>query len=391
MRLLLATAFALSTLLTACGGGSSGGSGGDANEQAPSGSNRVSVQFTEPEAGVVFTTGQPLAVAARVTADGANAADGTAVQFSTASVSASGMTSAGLATASLSGVPAGRQSLQATAVAGGSTASTTRTVYLRPAPSALQVLLPAYFYPTGSGATAWAAMIAGAAAYPGARITAILNPSNGPSSSADSIIASTASSFVNAGGQLVGYVKTGWGQRSASTVKNEIDAYFSYYPGLIRGIFLDQMAATSTELAFYEDVYQYIKAKDSSLLVIGNPGAIPVADYAQATDVLATFEGKGSTYASYDPRTLATDWVYTQSNAKQGALIHNVADCAAMQTALQAAASARNQAGWVYMTDREYEPSTGVGNPWGGLPTYWTALLDAVQRTNAGQALAPCA
>lgn len=383
-------ALALASLLAACGGG------GGSDEQVPDGgsgggnNNRVSVQFTEPAAQEVFTVGQGLPVAARVAVDGADAADGTAVQFSAGTASASGGTRAGVATATLGGVAAGRQQLGATATAGGATASAARTVYLRPAPAPLQVLVPAYFHPTGNGAAAWTAMAAGAAAHPGVRITAILNPSNGPSSRADAAIATAAAGFVNAGGQLAGYVATDWGKRSASTVKREIDAYFSYYPGLVQGIFLDEMAATSKELAFYEDVYKYIKAKDASLLVIGNPGTIPVAGYADVADVLATFEGKGSTYAGYDPRTPQADWLYAQPNTKQAALVHNVANCAAMQTAVGAAASARNQAGWVYMTSLQYEPSTGVGNPWNGLPGYWTNLLDTVGSVNAGRALPAC-
>jgi hypothetical protein len=384
-------ALGLASLVAACGGG-----GGGSSDSAPSGggnSSQVSVQFSAPAAGDVFTVGQGVAVAAHVAVNGADAADGTAVAFSAAAATATAATRTGTASTTLNGLAAGSQQLQATATVNGSTASAARTVYLRPAPQPLQVLVPAYFYPSGSGATAWDAMTAGAAAQPGVHVTAILNPSNGPAGSADPVITRAATAFTQAGGQLVGYVYTryGTGERSLADIRADIDAYFSFYGrSLVQGIFLDEMAATANRLAFYREIYNYIKAKDASLQVIGNPGAIPVAGYADVADVLITFEDQGAAYANYDPRTPAWNWLYTLPNTRQAALVHNVDDCAAMQTAVQAAASPRNQAGWVYMTHRAFNPATGVGNPWNGLPSYWTALLGTVNSVNTGRALPAC-
>ncbi|MFY3386421.1 spherulation-specific family 4 protein [Paracidovorax sp. MALMAid1276] len=380
-------ALSLASLLAACGGG------GQGVVQQPSGGTRVAVQLTAPAAEEVYSATAPLVVSATVTIDGSAAPNGTAVQISAGAASATTTTSSGVASASLAGIAAGRQQVQATVTANGATVNAVRTVYLRPAAQPLRVLVPAYFYPSGSGATAWDALTAGAAAQPGVRITAILNPSDGPAATADANIARAASAFTAAGGQLVGYVYTGYGtgQRSLASIRADIDAYFSLYGrGLVQGIFLDEMAATANRLAFYREIYDYIKAKDSSLLVVGNPGTIPVADYAQVADVLTTFEGQGGTFAGYDPRTTAGDWLYTLPNARQAALVHNVDTCAAMQTAVRAAASARYQAGWVYVTHRPFNPATGVGNPWNGLPTYWTALLGAVDSVNAGRALPAC-
>lgn len=379
-------ALSLASLLAACGGGGSG--------DAPSGnSGRVNVLFSAPAAEEVFIASQPLPVAARVTVDGADAAGGTAVQFSAGSASATASTSNGTASTTLAGLAPGRQQLQATATVNGTTASAVRTVYLRPAPQPLQVLVPAYFHPSGSGAAAWDAMTAGAAAQPSVRITAILNPSDGPGTKADASITRAATAFTQAGGQLVGYVYTryGTGERSLASIRADIDAYFTLYGGaLVKGIFLDEMAATASRLAFYREIRDYIKAKDASLLVLGNPGTVPVAGYADVADVLTTFEGRGTAYADYDLRTPAWDWLYTLPNTRQAALVHNVDTCAAMQTAVRAAASARNHAGWVYVTHRAFNPATGVGNPWNGLPSYWTALLSTMDSLNAGRALPAC-
>jgi hypothetical protein len=373
-------------LLAACGGGGGG------NTDSPSGGEVVAVQFTAPAAEDVYLTGAPLALAARVTVNGADAADGTAVSFAAGSgAAAAGTTKGGIATATLTGTAAGRQQLQASATVSGRSATAVRTVYLRPAPSPVEVLVPAYIYPTGAGATAWAALVAGTAANPAVKVTAILNPSNGVFTGADTNILNAAVQLSAAGGRMLGYVYTGYGDRPVAAIKANIDAYFTHYGrNLIGGIFLDEMAATTNKIAVYRELYQYIKAKDASLRVVGNPGMLPAADYGAVADVLTVFEGKGSTFETYDPRTMDGDWTYTRANGAQAALVHNVANCAAMQAAVQSAASARYNTGVFFATSLEYEPATGVGNPWNSLPAYWTQLLQTVRSVNAGQALPAC-
>lgn len=376
------SALGLIAALAACGGGS---------DPAPT----VAVQFTTPAANDVVNAGSAIPLSARVTVNAVNANDGAAVQFTGSSgTAAAGSTKTGIATSSLSTSTAGKLQLQASATVSGQTGTDTRSVYVRPAPSALEVLVPAYFYPSGAGATAWNALATGVRANPSVKVTAILNPSNGVFTQADSAIVAAATAYTNAGGALLGYVYTryGTGERSLAAIKANIDTYLATYGrGLISGIFLDEMASTGDKLAFYQDLYAYIKTKDASLRVVGNPGLVPVAGYAAVADTLVSFEGKGSTFLAYDPRsTSATEWLYTRSNQTQAALVHNVADCAAMQTAAQSAASARYNTGWFYATDLLYEPTTGVGNPWVALPGYWTQLLQTVGSLNAGQALPAC-
>lgn len=393
---------ALAASVASCGGGGggdsnagggNGGNGGDGGTGQP-GVTSVTVQWTAPAARDVVTAGSALALRASVLADGVNAADGTVVSFSAATgVSTSALTSSGVATASLTGATPGRQQVQASATVAGRTGSASQTFYLRPAPAPLRVLVPTYFYPTGSGATAWNALTASAQANPTVQMTAILNPANGIFSGPDANITRAATAFANAGGQLVGYVSSsyGTGTRSLASIQANIDNYFTHYgAGLVKGFFIDEMAATTNRLDFYRTIYQYIKAKNPNLIVIGNPGLVPMAGYADVADVLTTFEGKGSTYATYDPRTTSFDWLYGLPNSHQASLVHNVSGCAAMQTAVQSAASARYQAGWIYVTQLEFEPSTGVGNPWAGLPNYWDAFVQTVRATNAGQAMPAC-
>lgn len=426
-RLLLSTptckrlaAWTLTTLLVACGGGGGGDSSPGTGAGTGTGSNTggstggggstgtdggtvtpptpqvttVSVALSQPGAGEVFSVGTALPLRAEVRADGVLADNGTSVQF-TASTGQSTMalTSAGTASASLAGLEAGRRQVQASATVSDRTGTASQTVYLRPAPAALQVLVPAYFHPSGAGATAWSAMTASAAAGPAGQITAILNPSNGIFSTADTSMLRAATAFTNAGGRLIGYVSSsyGTGTRPLASIQANIDAYLALYgTGVVKGFFIDEMASQTARLDFYRAIYRYIKAKNPDLLVVGNPGLIPAGGYADVADVLTTFEGKASTYADYDPRTTASEWLYTLPNSRQASLVHNASSCTGMQSAVQSAASGRYQAGWIYVTHLEYEPSTGVGNPWAGLPSYWDSFLQTVRSTNAGQPMPAC-
>jgi len=123
--------------------------------------------------------------------------------------------------------------------------------------------------------------------------------------------------------------------------------------------------------------------------VIGNPGTLPVGDYAGVADVLVTFEGKASDYTRFNPQD-GSAWVYAKANSAQAMLVHNATSCAAMQTAMRAAATARNNTGLVYATDLLYDFATNTGNPWANLPSYWTSLLGTVSALNRGTALPGC-
>ncbi len=386
----------LAALIAACGGGGGGSSNGTTptNPTNPSNPTTVAIAFSGPDAETVSTAGAALSLSAQVTVNGAVAADGTPVSFavSPGTFSATGTTRSGVATVTFNGATPGRQQLSASvsvaSPSANATATATRVIYLRPAPAPMEVLVPAYFSP--SSGTEWSRMASGAAANPGVQVTAIMNPDNGEFDAADPAYVSALNQFVGAGGKVVGYVYTGYGKRPLATVKANIDAYFTLYGrSAISGIFLDEMSSDAAMLAGYREIYAYIKAKDSSLRVIGNPGMVPnTADYASVADVLVTFEARNSSYATYDPRT--TPWLYTLANSRQSSLVHDTATCADMQKAVQSAASALYNAGPIYMTDLQYDPVKDIGNPWASLPSYWTALLQTVAAVNQGRTPPGC-
>lgn len=384
-------AWTATALLAACGGS---GSGSNSDPVPPPPAVAVALQITLPTAlDNVFTAGTPVSVRASATVNGAPVADGTVVGFSAPSgvfaptVSTS---RAGVASTALTSSATGALQIKATVNATGLNGTTAQTIYQRPAPARMELLVPAYFYPSTS--SAWNTLSASAAGNPSVSIWAIMNPNNGIFTSADANFTRATTQFVAAGGKVLGYVYTGYGKggRSIADIKTNIDRYFQFYGReRIGGIFLDEMASETQRLDFYREIYSYIKSLDPQLRVVGNPGMVPAAEYASVADTLVIFESTAADYQKFDPRQQHT-WLYTHANQAQAMLAHNTANCAAMQTAVQAAASARNNAGLVYATDREYNPATGVGNPWSALPAYWETLVRSVDAINSGASLPRC-
>lgn len=254
----------------------------------------------------------------------------------------------------------------------------------------LQVLVPAYFYPLPG--SPWEQLTRSAQSQPSVGITAIVNPSNGSGTKADAQFTQALTAFTQAGGKVIGYVPTryGNGRYSLADVRLHIDRYLAFYGREhISGFFLDEMAATSQPLAFYRDIYQYVKGLDNRLRVVGNPGALPLADYAAVADTLVTFEGQASAYSRFNPGP-SHGWIYQYGNGKQAMLVHDATDCPAMQAALNTAASARSNTGWVYVTDQHYDYATNTGNPWAALPAYWEQMLSTVNAINKDRALPGC-
>lgn len=379
-------------LATACAAAALAACGGGGGSDSPAPTVQVSVAAQASSSGV-YDTRTPIPVQAQVQVNGSAAPDGTVVSLAQQGGSFTPVaptTRAGAATSALTASSPGVQTLQASATVNGVTASSSQTLILRPAPAALEILVPAYFLPVSNNG--WSQMAAAAASTPGVRITAILNPANGVFTTANASLLQAAREMVAAGGSVVGYVYTryGTGARPMSEIKTNIDRYLDLYGrGVVSGIFLDEMAADPRQIEFYREIYSYIKAKDASLRVLGNPGLIPAQAYSAVADQLVTFEGTASQYQNYDPRTSST-WLYSLPNTQLASLVHNADTCTAMQAMVRSAASGRYNAGAVYSTHLPFDAVTGVGNPWASLPTYWTSLVSTVRAVNTGTALPAC-
>jgi hypothetical protein len=230
----------------------------------------------------------------------------------------------------------------------------------------LGVLVPAYFDPAVGGP--WDGLNLAAQRVP---LIAIMNPNNGPSTSSSSEYRRATTALRNVGGRVIGYVYSSYTARAISEVKADIDRYDSFYT--IDGIFVDEMTNDSNpaHVAYYEELYQYIKSKRSSYLVVGNPGINTLEVYLTrpVTDALVTFENNTG-YAQYIPDP------WTQTNAAT-AFSHLCYAVAAPDTMTNYVLLARGRnAAYIYVTD------DAGNNPWDTLPSYWSSEIGLVEKLN---------
>jgi Spherulation-specific family 4 len=240
---------------------------------------------------------------------------------------------------------------------------------LAAAAAPLGLMVPAYFYPGTSNY--WGALDYAAARVP---LIVILNPDSGPGAALDPNYTAAVTNVHRAGGQLIGYVATGYTTSNLVTgVEASINRYLSYYA--VDGFFLDEMAndADTNHLNYYATLYQYIKGKNPRFIVAGNPGTDTQETYLTrpTADPLMTYEDEATNY----PGHVMSGWVTNHLARSFVHVAYGVTSAAAMSNAVSLAVS-RN-AGWVFFTD------DNLPNPYDTLPAYWTNEVALVQGLNA--------
>ena len=230
-----------------------------------------------------------------------------------------------------------------------------------------------FIFPAAAGAAGAQSMAVPAYFYPGSYWTqldqagagvglAVMNPDSGPGSAADPNYANAVRSAQAAGVHVVGYVYTSYGSRSVAAVESDINAYYSWYPGL-NGIFLDEASTSCASEPYYATLNSFVKSKGGTGLTILNPGTQTNQCYEPAADILLTFEGSDSQYVS---SYAAPSWVANYPASHFWHVIYGTSTVSAMAQAVQLS-KARN-AGYVYVT------SATLPNPYDLLPTgsYWS-------------------
>lgn len=228
------------------------------------------------------------------------------------------------------------------------------------------LLVPAYFYPGGSGATDWARLTDAASKV---SITAIINPDSGAGRSFDPNYGAAISAFKAAGGTVLGYVSTDWGQRSLLAVKADIDKYAEWYP--IDGLFFDETSTGTAGLPYYSLVTGYAHLKNSALSLMANPGTIPDEAYVNLFDSVIIYEDPATRLSTYNPPAYMANY----SADHFGMLVINGSKSVMEQ---QVAYAASHNLGYIYVNDRSVR-----ANEWNGLPAYWEAQVAAVQAISA--------
>ncbi len=410
----IASLMALTAALAGCGGTTSDTAGTPAPAPSPSPpapapvpTAPIGLSFVQP-ANNVLETGASEPVSANVTVNGSAAPNGTVTTFTVSPAAAGALapvaptTVGGVASTTLtvsSLPPSATFQVSATAVSAANTAGDTLTYYVRPAHKKMQVIVPAYFSASATPSP-WATLTSGAASYPDVQITAVVNASNGvvtAASKVDDTLSTALKDFKAAAGtsnKLLGYLATSGasGSLSVADVKATIDNYIRLYPGQLDGFFVDGMGTDSARVAYFQEIFNYVKALSTGLaaatpaaapIVIGNPGAYPVAAYAGVADTLVTYAGNAAAYQAVDPQPSST-WVYAKDNSAQAMLVHTASTCTDMQAAVRNANRPRLNTGMVYVTN------LAIGASWSALPTYWPQLLGTVDAINKERALPLC-
>jgi len=244
--------------------------------------------------------------------------------------------------------------------------------------SEVELLVPAYFYPTDAPGGDWQRLAASAAKV---SVTAILNPDSGPGPRADPAYVRAVSAFRKAGGRVIGYVHTSYGKRAAAAVMGDINAYLKFYQ--IDGVFIDEMADADdpTLRAYYASVYAHVKRANADLRVVGNPGATTKEQGVYLTDrtadALVIFEGTDAQYPKFRP----FPWTRNYPASRIGQIIHGVPAGQLKQVFTRAHGLG---AGLVYVTDLPAAP-----NPYARLPGYWETLVTLAAAAGRGERTAP--
>jgi len=223
------------------------------------------------------------------------------------------------------------------------------------------LIIPLYTYPTDG---TWDAVIQAKKSHPSVPILAAINPDSGPGSAKSADYATGITNLEAAGVTVIGYVPTGYGTQSYSSVANvesEVDDYVSWYPNLA-GIFFDEMSTSATEQSYYQTLATYVSSHGLDVTV-GNPGTnVPDALLGIFT-VLVVYEDQNLPAAS------AIDSDYA---AHGGAPFAYIAYGVASLPSAQTLASLDTYVRYAYVTD------LGGSNPYGALPSYFAGEVAAL-------------
>jgi hypothetical protein len=231
----------------------------------------------------------------------------------------------------------------------------------------LRMLVPAYFYPAGTGLKHWQNLIKAAARVP---VLAIVNPDSGPGSKPDQNYIQIIGKAKKAGITLLCYVDTNYTKRPLADVKKDMERWIKFYPRL-HGFFFDQQASDADKATYYAALYKYAGQKVPKALVVTNPGTACAPEFLSrpAADLINLFENvKG-----FDEFELPA-WAKKHPAQRFAALVSATDSAKQMQRRIRTAVT--KGLGVIFVTDGK------LPNPWDHLPSYWEAEVKAIAQVN---------
>ena len=222
---------------------------------------------------------------------------------------------------------------------------------------AMGLLMPCY----GNTSSQFSAALSAADKIP---VIAVINPSDGPTSSSIGSIRNFSSNMRGKGGQVVGYINTFYGGLSYSDVESQMDRYISQYS--VNGFFLDEVADNNS--GYYGGVNS--RATSRGKYIVSNPGTFVPSSYASRARTIVTYEDPYS--AGWSSHT-QSGWTGGYSEDKFGAVIYSAAS-GQLASIIQRARTLRY--GWIFVTDR------GGSDPFGAAPSYLTTEVELIRQVN---------
>lgn len=224
------------------------------------------------------------------------------------------------------------------------------------------MLVPLYTYPGSS----WTTVVSGQSSVP---TVAIINPDSGPGGAPDSSYTSYMNTMHSAGVEMIGYVHTSYGARSLSDVQADIETYASEWPLLV-GIFLDEVATSSSELSYYQTLYSYIMSMPGWKYDVINPGALPDSGYTSVATQIVVIEDVASNVAGF-----SGSWLNCDDKNQYAAIINTASGSSTMESAINSLVS-KGYFGWVYVTDG------GGDSAYNDLASYYSTEVSYVASKN---------
>jgi hypothetical protein len=160
-----------------------------------------------------------------------------------------------------------------------------------------------------------------------------------------------------AGVTILGYSSTGYGLRPVSQVEADVQHYKAWYG--VTDVFLDEVRGIRSQLRYYRKLAQYIYGANPGSSIWINPGNYPDPSYMSVSNVVMAFEGPYSAYHN----VIVPSWAYGYNPDR---FANTVYATRGSQVSKALSLSRSRNAGYVYVTD-----GTG-GNPYSGLPSYWS-------------------
>ncbi|AMM21625.1 hypothetical protein AX769_17615 [Frondihabitans sp. PAMC 28766] len=225
----------------------------------------------------------------------------------------------------------------------------------------------------------------------------VVNVANGPGSVVDSTWQSTIAAAHAHGEKVLGYVDSGYfgastparqtvlGDTDSTSwtvqAEQDINRWYSYYGSNIDGIFMDDgmntcgpTAGSNTYADLYAHLNQYIHTNHPGSLTVVNPGISVPSCYAQAADIIVSFEGSATDYLNPTAAEAPETWQLNADPDKFWNIVYGVD-----QTNLTAVMnqSKIDNSGYIYAT-----PDT-LPNPYDTAPTgtLWAQELAATAAT----------